>query len=169
MRIKAIFAIGAAATLLSACGSETSGEMTTADGKKGEYTIDKATGETSMTIKGDDGDATMRSGPAVPVNLPQGFSLFPGSKVVSNTVVNQPGGQGTMMTFEAGGPADKVVAHYRDEAKAAGFDIQIEMNANGTQMVGGERKSDGATLSVTATAGEAMTTGQIIIATKTGG
>jgi len=169
--VTAMLAGGGAVLLLSGCGSQSSGDVTTADGKDAHYTIDKATGETSMTIKGDDGDATMRSGPAVPVDLPKGFSLFPGSKVITNTLVNQPDGEATMLTFEAGAPADKVVAHYKGEAKAAGFDIQIEMDTNGTRMIGGERKGDGATLSVTASAGEggAVTTGQIIIATKKGG
>ncbi|MFM7404822.1 MAG: hypothetical protein ACKO1N_12225 [Erythrobacter sp.] len=69
-----------------------------------------------------------------------------------------------MVTFEANAPADKVVAHYRDAAKAAGFEIQLEMNTNGTLMVGGERKSDGSSLSVTAKQGE-PTTGQLIIGT----
>jgi hypothetical protein len=99
------------------------------------------------------------------VALPAGFSLFPGSKVVTNTVVDQPDGKGTMITFEAAAPADAVVSHYRNQAKAAGFDIQLEMNTNGTQMIGGERKGDGTSLSVTATGGE-PTTGQIIIGTK---
>jgi hypothetical protein len=175
MRITtAILASTGAALLLSACGSETSGEIETADGKNAEYTIDKDTGETSMTIEGEDGEATLRAGANVPVSLPDGFTLFPGSKVVNNTVVNQPEGQGTMITFESAAPADKVVAHYRDAAKAAGFDIQLEMNTNGTQMVAGERKADKATVSVTASPGEgegggAVTTGQLIIATKKGG
>lgn len=162
------WALTASALLLAACGSETSGEFTTEDGGNAEYTIDKNSGETSMTVKGPDGTATLRSGAEVPVSLPDGFSLFPGSKVVTNTVVNQPDGQGTMVMFEAAAPADKIVAHYRDQAKAAGFDIQLEMNSNGTLMIGGERKDDGATLSVTATSGD-TTTGQIIIGTKKGG
>ena len=153
---------------LAACGSETSGEFTTDDGKNAEYTIDKDSGETSMTIKGEDGEATLRSGANVPVSLPDGFTLFPGSKVVTNTVVDQPDGKGTMVTFEADAPADTVVAHYREAAKAAGFDIQLEMNTNGTIMVGGERKADGSSISVTATGGE-PTTGQIIIGSKKGG
>ena len=65
-------------------------------------------------------------------------------------------------------PAAAVVAHYRDAAKAAGFDIQLEMNTNGTRMVGGERKGDGSSLSVTATDGK-QTTGQIIIGSEKGG
>ena len=167
MRTTALFLAGTAALTLAACGSETSGEFTTEDGKNAEYTIDKDSGETSMTIKSEDGDATMRSGANVPVSLPDGFTLFPGSKVVTNTVVDQPDGKGTMVTFEADAPADKVVAHYREAAKAAGFDIQLEMNTNGTMMVGGERKADGSSLSVTATTGE-PTTGQIIIGSKKG-
>jgi hypothetical protein len=160
---------GGAALMLAACGSETSGEFTTEDGKNAEYTIDKDTGETSMTIKGEDGIATLRSGTDVPVSLPQGFSLFPGSKVITNTVVNQPDGQGTMVVFEANAPADKVIAHYREQAKAAGFAIQIEMTTNGTTMIGGERKADGSTLSVTASPGEGdQTTGQLIIGSKKG-
>lgn len=168
MRITAMILASGAALLLTACGSETSGEFTTEDGKDAEYTIDKETGETSMTIKGEDGEATLRAGSSVPVSLPDGFTLFPGSKVVNNAVVNQPDEQGAMITFEADAPAETVVAHYRDAAKAAGFDIQLEMTTNGTQMVGGERKSDGSTFSVTASGGE-PTSGQIIIATKTGG
>lgn len=170
MRKAAFILAGGAALALSACGSETSGEFKTGDGKDAEYTIDKETGETTMTIKGEDGDATLRSGADVPVTLPDGFTLFPGSKVVSNTLVKQPDGQGTLVTFEAAAPADKVVAHYRDAAKAAGFDIQLEMNTNGTMLVGGERKADGSSLSVTATTGDdGKTTGQIIIGTKAPG
>lgn len=165
---KAGWVLTASALLLAGCGSEKSGEFTTAEGDTAEYTIDEDSGTTSMTIDGPDGEATLRSGAEVPVSLPDGFSLYPGSNVVTNTVVDQPDGQGTMVMFEAAAPADKILAHYRDQAKAAGFDIQLEMNTNGTMMIGGERKGDGSTLSVTATTGE-TTTGQIIIGTKKGG
>ena len=158
----------ASALLLAGCGSETSGEFTTDDGETAEYTIDKDSGETSMTIDGPDGTATLRSGADVPVSLPDGFSLYPGSKVVTNTVVNQPDGQGTMVMFEATAPADTIVAHYREQAKAAGFDIQLEMNTNGTMMIGGERTDDGSTLSVTATSGD-TTTGPSISGTMKAG
>jgi hypothetical protein len=170
MRAIALFVAGTAALALAACGSETSGEFTTEDGETAEYTVDEDSGETSMTVKGPDGTATLRSGAEVPVSLPDGFSLYPGSKVVTNTVVKQADGQGTMVMFETDAAADKVIAHYREQAKAAGFDIQLEMNTNGTLMIGGERKGDGSTLSVTASAGEgAGTSGQLIIGSKTGG
>ena len=159
-----------AALALTACGSETSGEFATEDGGTAEYTIDKATGETSMTIEGEDGTATLRSGADVPVDLPQGFSLYPGAKVITNTVVNQPDGQGTMVMFETGDAAEKVIAHFRKEATDAGFDIQIDARMGESLMIGGERKKDGSTLSVTANTREGdATTGQLIIGSKTGG
>lgn len=159
---------GSAALALGACGSEATGAFTAADSRNAPYTIDPDSGETSMTITGKDGDATMRSGAKVPVSLPDGFTLFPGSRVVTNTVVERPGGRGTLITFEADAPAGKVLSHYRDAARAAGFDIRIEMNTNGTLMVGGERKGEGSSFSVTATDGS-PTSGQIIIGiTKAG-
>ncbi len=164
MRNLALVLTGVTALILAACGSETSGEFTTENGENAEYTINKETGETSMTVEGPDGPATLRSGADVPVNLPAGFSLFPGSKVVTNTVVSQPDGTGTMVMFETDVAADKVIAHFRDEAADAGFEIQIDANMNGNLMIGGERKADGSTLSVTATdGGKDGTTGQIII------
>lgn len=169
MRIAALIWVGGTALMLAACGSETSGEFTTKDGENAEYTIDKETGETSMTVKGPEGTATLRSGAEVPVSLPGGFTLYPGAKVVTNTVVKQADGQGTMVMFETDASPDKVITHYREQAKAAGFDIQLEMTTNGTTMIGGERK-DGSTLSVTASPGEgSATTGQLIIGSKTGG
>lgn len=169
MRIAALIWASGAAMMLAACGSETSGEFTTEDGENAEYTIDKDTGETSMTVKGPEGTATLRSGAEVPVSLPDGFTLYPGAKVLTNTVVKQADGQGTMVMFETNATADKVISHFREQAKAAGFEIQLEMNTNGTMMVGGERK-DGSTLSVTASpGGGGTTTGQLIIGSKSGG
>jgi uncharacterized lipoprotein len=169
MRKLALILAGSAALTLAACGSQTSGEFTTEDGENAEYTIDKATGETTMTVEGPDGTATLRSGVDVAVDLPAGFSMFPGAKVITNTVVNQPGGKGTMVMFETDAAADKVLAHFRKEATDAGFEIQIDANMNGSLMIGGERKADGSTLSVTTTQSEGdATTGQLIIGSKTG-
>jgi hypothetical protein len=173
MRISALVMAGVmaggTALMLTACGSETSGEFTTDDGETAEYSIDKDSGETSMTVKSADGTATLRSGTDVPIDLPDGFSLYPGAKVLTNTVVNQPDGKGTMVMFETSDAADKVIAHFRKQAEQAGFDIQIDANMNGSLMIGGERKRDGSTLSVTANPIEGdATTGQLIIGSKAG-
>lgn len=167
MRKMAFVLAGTAA--LAACGSETSGEFTTEEGETAEYTIDQATGETSMTVEGPDGTATLRSGADVAVDLPAGFSLYPGAKVITNTVVNQPDGKGTMVMFETDAAPDKVIGHFRKQAVDAGFGIQIDANMNGSLMIGGEHEADGSTLSVTATAVEGdATTGQLIIGSKKG-
>ena len=75
------------ALTLAACSSETSGTFEGEDGETGEYTIDSSTGEATATITTEEGTATLRSGASVPVELPAGFTTYPGAEVVSNTVV----------------------------------------------------------------------------------
>jgi hypothetical protein len=164
----AILAGGTAAMLLAACGADPAEKASAQDPAHGEYTIDKQTGETRMTIKVPEGTASLRSGAKVPLRLPAGFTLFPGATVVTNTVVSQPDGQGTMVSFETDAAADDVIAHYKAEAIAAGFAIELEVNTNGSHLIGGVRKRDGSHLSVTATQGK-PTTAQLIIGNKQGG
>ncbi|MFU7529141.1 hypothetical protein [Qipengyuania sp. ASV99] len=155
-------AIPAAALALSACGSETSGEFTTEDGETGEYTIDQESGAASMTIDTPDGEVSMRSGADVPLDLPAGFSLISGAKVISNTVVDQADGKGTIISFTSEKAPEAIAEYYRKEAEAAGIDIQIETSINGGKMLGGEGPS-GTTFSVTAYPSDDGTTGQLLI------
>jgi hypothetical protein len=148
---------------LTGCsGPEPAGETAAEPATSAEHIIDLATGETRMAIPHEDGVATLRSGPNVPLTLPDGLSLFPGSRVLDNSLVTRPRGKGTLVTFEADAPAAAVIAHYRDQAQAAGFVIALDVEAGGTLMVGGARDPDGATLSVTATTGK-PTAGQLVI------
>ncbi len=129
-------------------------------GTSTEHIIDPATGETRITIPQKDGIATLRSGPKVPVSLPEGFSLFPGARVVGNSMVTRTGeGQNTLVTFETDAPAAEVIAHYREQAKAAGFAITLEAETGDTFIMVGER--GGGRIAATATQG-APTTGQLI-------
>lgn len=160
----------AAALLAGSCGSEDAGEFTTRTGESAEYTIDRDSGETRMTIEQPDGPATLRSGAGVPVRLPEGFSLFPGTRVITNTLVTQPDWQGAMVIFAADGAAEAIIAHYRRQAEAAGFEIAIDATMNGSLTIGGERQRDGSTFSVTATGNPgAASSGQLIIGSKAGG
>jgi len=130
---------------------------------KTEHTIDPATGEARITIPQQDGIATLRSGPNVPVSLPEGFSLFAGARIVGNSLVTRPGGgQNALVTFETDAPAADVITHYREQAKAAGFAIALEVTAGDTIILIGERKVDGARLSATAT-DHTPATGQLVI------
>lgn len=126
-----------------------------------EHTIDPETGETRITIRQNDGIATLRSGPNVPVTLPMGFSLYPGARVVGNSLVTRSGGsQNTLLTFDTDASAAQVIAHYREQAKAAGFAIALEAETGDTFIMVGERGS--AKISATATQGT-PTTGQLVI------
>lgn len=163
MRAVLLSVVCPCAFMLTACGSERSGEFTTEDGETAQYTIDSETGETSATIKTGDGTATLRSGADVPVDLPGGFSIYPGAKVVTNTVVSHDDGKGNMLMLETADSPDEVVAHYRKQAQAAGIDIQLEMSMNEGKMIGGEGP-DGTTFSLNATDdGEGLTQAQLIL------
>ncbi|QFT78407.1 hypothetical protein [Erythrobacter sp. THAF29] len=159
----------AATALLSACGSERSGEFTTEDGERGEYMIDSSTGETTARIETPEGEATLRSGANVPVELPDGFSVYPGATVVSNTAVNHGEGKGNLVLMQIDASPDDVIDHYRDEAEDAGFDIQIEMTVNEGKMIGGEGPGDSFfSVNASQTEGE-PTQAQLMLGSKLGG
>ena len=115
--------VAVAALALSSCGSETSGTFTTDEGETGEYTIDQNNGEASMTIETPDGAVSMRTGADVPVNLPAGFSLFTGAEILSNTIIDQEGEIGALVTFTSDKSPQEIVNFYREEAEAAGIDV----------------------------------------------
>ena len=151
------------AALLAACGSEKTGSVTTPDGKTAEYRIDEANGETSMTIQTPEGEATMRSGEAVPVKLPAGFTLYPGTQVVTSTIVNNPDGAGTMVVFKAPAKASDIIAHYKGQAASAGYAIEVEATMNETMMLSGKNAASGASFMVsTGAVVDGKTGGQLV-------
>ena len=159
--------LAATATLLSACGSESSGEFTTADGETGEYSM-KAEGEgMTATVTTEDGTATMRSGPDAKANLPKGFSLYPGATIITTSTVTQNGETGSMTMFETGDSPDKVADHYRKQAEAAGFEIKTEASVNGSKTYAGEAP-DGMTFMVNANASGDKTVAQLVIGKNIG-
>ena len=153
---------GAAALLLAGCGSEQSGTVEGEDGKVAHYTVDESSGEVSATIETTDGTATMRSGADVPVELPRGFSIYPGAEVLTNTVFKQADANGALVTMEADASPEEMIAFYREEAEEAGVEIAMNMNTDTMQMIGGDTQ-DGATFSFTATRKGGKTTGQLMV------
>ena len=131
-----------AALLLSACGSEKSGTFETEDADTGEYTVDSDGEGMNATIKTGDGTATMQSGENVKADLPDGFTVYPGAKVVSVTNVNGPGNKGSLVMMETSDAPDKVAEFYLKQAKAAGIEIQMEMSINGGKILGGKGEGD---------------------------
>ncbi|MEM7690188.1 MAG: hypothetical protein AAF291_14310 [Pseudomonadota bacterium] len=148
--------------VLAACGSQQSGTIEGDDGETGEYTIDTATGEATATIETEDGTATLRSGSNVPVDLPAGFTVYPGANVVSNTVVRQAGGSGNLLTMQSGDSPEKLAEFYKSQAESAGVKIEMEMATNGAQIIGGQ-SDDGLTFSIMASPTEDGTTAQLTV------
>jgi hypothetical protein len=133
---------------ITACGSEQSTAVSEPQSELSEYRIDETSGEASMTITTARGKATMRTGSSVPVRLPRGISLYPGSAILSSTVVTHPDGVSTMAIFEVEASSAEIVAHFRSEAVRAGFVVEIDNALIETSMLSARRISDGASLLV---------------------
>ena len=128
----------AATGALAACGSSDSGTIETEDGDVA-YTVDQDGSTAVATATNADGETvTMQSGEGAAANLPDGFTLYPGAKVVSSTSVSAGGSNGAMVQLESPATPEEVVAFYRQEAEAAGIEIKMEMKANEAQIVSGE-------------------------------
>ena len=148
--------------LLAACGSERSGTITTDDGETVDYTVDTGSGEASFTAETEDGKATMRTGQNVEVELPDGFSLYPGAEVVTNTTFSQNDGQGSMIIFNSDDSVEDILAHYRKQADAAGVKIEMEMKtAQGTMLAG--KGPEDLVFSINANAQDGGTTAQMTV------
>ena len=152
----------ALALALAACGSGTSGTFEDENGETGSYQVDRDGDETTATVKTADGTMRMRSGADVPVDLPRGFSIYPGATIISNTTFDGEQGKGALVSIESSDAAAELVDFYKGQAEKAGVDIEMEMTAGDMSMIGG-RTDGGTTFSFTATREEAKTTGQLMV------
>lgn len=130
--------VSAAALLVAACGSGDEGTIQTEDGEV-TYDIDNQGEDVSVDMTGPGGEhVTMRSGNEAVEGMPDGFSVYPGSTVVTSTSVNTTDGSGVLVVLTTSDAPEKVIAFYRQQAEAAGVTIDGEMNTNGTRLIGGE-------------------------------
>ena len=153
--------------LLAACGSSETGDFTTEVGESGSNSVDQSSGEMEMTITTDEGVATVRSGSDVPVNLPLGFSLYPGAEVTSNSMVDHNGGQGAMVLFTSTDDPEAVLEFYRGQAEAAGIDVVVDMKVNDGGMLGGEGEN-GTSFTINANKTAAGTDAQLMVGDQLG-
>lgn len=129
------------------------------------FSVDTENGVTTSEITTEDGTARMESGAGVKARLPDGFSVMPGASTVSSSNITTEQGSGSMTMMEIDKSADEVIAFYRKQAEAAGVKIQLEMNSDGTRVIGGEGK-DGLAFSLTATEADGKTSAQLMVGTK---
>lgn len=137
------FLVFVSALGLAACGGERSGTIETEDGETVEYSVDSGDGEMTATFQTGDGEGSIRSGSDVAVDLPDGFSVYPGAKVVTNTVMNTPDGKGAMVVMESDASPEEMVAFYKTAAEKAGFKIGMEMTTDSNVMIAGESAANG--------------------------
>jgi len=171
MRIMQTSMACAGVLALSACGSEQTGTITNEDGETVNYSVDgEGSDEMTTRITGPDGEEVVaRTGADVAVDLPNGFTMYPGAKVVSNTTFsNVDEGSGNMVLFESGDSPKEISAFFREQAEKAGITIQIDADMNGNQMIAGENEADGVGFMVNASRddGDAVTSAQLMIGSK---
>ena len=157
-----VFLAFASIGLLAGCGNPADGTYETEDGTVTLET-DTSGGETEMRMTDEDGnEAVYTTGANADIDLPAGFTIYPGADVTSTTALTGNDGQGAMvmMSSEAS-PAD-MMAHYRKQAEAAGIEIQMEMKSGETSVIAGE-SPDGVSFTFNATPNGAVTNGTLMI------
>ena len=165
--MRAKIALAIAALCLASCGSDASGSFDGDDGESGSYRIDEDSGETVAEIKTRDGKATIRSGEGVPVKLPNGFSLYPGAKVMNNTTFAMDDSSGALIIFESEAQPQAIADFYRKQADAAGIELELEMSINDGEILGG-KSAGGRTFSLNVAYDGDVTTGQLMVGEKMG-
>ena len=156
--------LAASACLLAACDSDTA-SYDSGDGSMTVETDDD--GVTQGRITTDTGDRIDFTANDSEVELPFGFTIFPGGEVTQNASMTQGAGQGAMVGFTTEAPASDVIAHYRGEAETAGFEVSTISQSDGFEMLTGEQPDgegsiivmiaqDGASQEVTLTVGDGV-------------
>ena len=124
------------ATLLAACGPDREGTFETDDGGEGSYSFEED-GE-SGTIQftdGEGGEVSIDIGEDAEAALPDGFSVYPGAKVATTATMGGTRESGSMLALESPASPANIVAHYRREAEAAGYEIEMEGRAGDSYTV----------------------------------
>lgn len=151
----------ALAIWLAGCSGESSGTFGDGDDGSGTYAVERDGEGVTARMETDDGTAVMRSGADVPVDLPHGFTIYPGATVSTNTVFAEAGSKGALVTMESDAAPEDMIAFYRRQAESAGVDITLDMTTDTMRMIGGKAR-DGSPFSFTATAEGERTTGQLM-------
>ncbi len=157
-----ILGVTAATLLLVSCSNDSEGTIQTDDGDV-EYSIDGDNGSSEFRAESDDGrEVSINTGTDVPVELPAGYSIYPGASVVSNSVINVGNESGSIVFMTTQDSPEEVAAFYRQQAEAAGIVIANEMNSAGSRMLAGE-SADGKSFTVSVSANGDSTTAQLMV------
>lgn len=143
---------------LAACGSGESGTIETAEGTI-EYSQDGKEG--TMTLTGEEGEVKIASG-GQDVQMPDGFSLYPGAQVITSSTVSHNEGSGVRVVMSTSASPLQVAEFYRKQATAAGIANLSEASQGGMLNLVGEGE-DGTTFAVATSGGDGATTVTLIV------
>ncbi|ARS29155.1 hypothetical protein [Sphingomonas sp. KC8] len=123
---------------LAACGEKetASGTITGEDGKKATYQVTEKDGQSTLTVKTEDGNAQIVSG-AGEAALPPGLALYPGATITNSTRITgeTPEKGGSILAFDTQDAPAKVVAFYKAAALKAGYTIEGEVKMGEMEML----------------------------------
>jgi hypothetical protein len=160
-----VLGIGLAA--LAACGSDRTGTIEDDEGNTVDYAIGEDGETTTAEIQTADGNASIRSGANVAVDLPDGFSIYPGADVVNTTRIDGAQGSGTMVTLESDSTPEQLAHFYRKQADAAGVKVQMDMTTENGKMIAGQSEQ-GISFSLNASRDGDTTSAQLMIGREPG-
>lgn len=123
-RTKGVAAAALLAACLWSCGSDEK-PQSDSGGASDEARLE-VDGDEKMTISGPDGSSTIYGGDDTKVQLPEGFSIPEGTKIRSVSQFESRGVPTIMVFFESEQSPEAIIEHFRKQAEAAGFKIDIE-------------------------------------------
>lgn len=155
-------AVLAGALALAGCGSENTGTVETPEGRV-QYTASVDGSDTDMVINSPEGEVRIVSGADQKIDLPAGFTLYPGASVVTSSTVSHAEGSGVRVAMTSAASPLQVVDFYRKQARAAGITDLTEITGGGQVTIAG-RGEDGTDFSLAATSGEGATSINLMVA-----
>ena len=139
MRFPIVFAV---ACTLVACGSEPSDTVEMEDGAGGKYILDSEGDGSVATVTTAEGTVSVQTGENVEADLPAGYTLYPGAKVLTVTNVDGTGHKGTLVVMESPDSPEDIATFYRKQAEAAGIEVEMDMTVSEGRMLGGKGTDD---------------------------
>ena len=151
--------------LVSACGGpDAEGTIETEDGTI-TYEADSDGTEVSFSASNDNGEVMqINSGGGVEVDLPDGYTLFPGASVVTNMNMVRNDMNIANIIFNSTAQPAQVAEFYRDQAVAAGIEINNEATINGAVIFSGVGEGD-TTFNISASPSEGGSSAQLSLST----
>lgn len=123
---------------LAACGDRetSSGTITGEDGKKSSYKVSEKDGQSTLTVKTEEGSAQITSG-AGEAALPPGLALYPGATITNSTRITgeTPQKGGSIFAFDTPDAPTQVIAFYKAAALKAGYTIEGEVKMGEMEML----------------------------------